>query len=789
MKDLHTFGELIRENKIVIPKIQRDYVQGSNAQQEKRDEFLAVLLGHLVSDTEYHLDFIYGTGGADQGEFLPLDGQQRLTTIFLIHWVLSQRSGIRDIEVKDYFLYQTRRSSELFCQKLIEERVDFSSFNEEQTISGYIRKETAWYLKQWDTDPTIQAMLDMIDATDVFINKPRYRDHWMKMCNNSVSLLKFDCLNMKDFHLSDSLYVKMNERGKQLTSFENWKARFIKFLADQHAGAQYEFVERDRENYTGIKDYFVQSIEHQWSDIFWTYAIEEWKKLKPEEQKDKPYPVIDGYFEHYIEYIHELHFYLKNPKINGEDVKTSDYNNKFGQQCSTYSDIEYLSSLFLSLDVFVNIKRENGSIANFFNAIFYHGSEYVTGKVRLFSKEIPEDLFKYCIRNKRENRLVTVQIFLYSIIQYCQENHCYRPTPELIRYVRVMRNLIDGVRQFLTKDLSYRSNIRLNEISNYEKTIRHLCSAKNVDSLLISCPAGLGNVAHEIAKNELRSVCSAGNFDELEDCSLFHGNLAVVKYVLDGNTNYNDLVAAISEFKKLSDTKKIQLLISQGYRGIRVGWSSYQNRFYYGCQEKGWDFVFMHDSGQEVAKPFNGYVHEYIMYGDTETILKTHEKDNGYIGYALKYDDFLESAGKLYYYAGYYYDNPTDLRIVSLQRASSRPLSGYHCEPFAQIVVNHLKSENKEIKVSSWGYGGNRGSIHCESLNLRLKSYTDHWKIEIDFPEKVLPEHKSLQQVISEYGMAYNLSWNKDNSSLIMPLLMNKDLVETCVPFIKDLLG
>ena len=106
MKDLHTFGELIRENKIVIPKIQRDYVQGSNAQQEKRDEFLAVLLDHLVSDKEYHLDFIYGTGGTDQGEFLPLDGQQRLTTIFLIHWVLSQRSGIRDIEVKDYFSMQ-----------------------------------------------------------------------------------------------------------------------------------------------------------------------------------------------------------------------------------------------------------------------------------------------------------------------------------------------------------------------------------------------------------------------------------------------------------------------------------------------------------------------------------------------------------------------------------------------------------------------------------------------------------------------------------------------------------
>lgn len=789
MKDLHTFGELIRDNKIVIPKIQRDYVQGSNAQQEKRDEFLAVLLDHLVSDTEYHLDFIYGTGGSDRGEFLPLDGQQRLTTIFLIHWVLAQRSGIRDIEVKDYFSYQTRRSSELFCQKLIEERIDFRSFTEGQTISEYIRKEAAWYLNQWDTDPTIQAMLDMIDATDLFISKPQYRGHWVNMCKNSVSLLKFDCLNMKDYHLSDSLYVKMNERGKQLTSFENWKARFIKFLTDQHADAQYEFIEKDRENYPGIKDYFVQSIEHQWSDIFWTYAFEEWKKLNPKEKEDKPYPVIDGYFERYIEYIHELHFYTKNPKINGEDVKTSDFTNKFGQQCSTYSDINFLSLLFRSLDVFVNIKRENGSIPDFFNAIFYHGSEYVPGKVRLFSKEIPEDLFKYCISNKRENCLVTIQIFLYSIILYCQENHCYRPTPELIRYVRVMRNLIDGVRQFLTTDLSYRSNIRLNEISNYEKTIRHLSSAQDVDSLLISCPAGLGNIAHEIVKNELRSACTSGNIDELEDYSLFHGNLAVVKYVLDGNTDYNDLVAAISEFIKLSDTKKIQLLISQGYRGIRVGWSSYQTRFYYGCQEKGWEFIFMYESGQEVAKPFNNYVREYKMYGDTETIFKTHEKDNGYVGYALKYDDFLESAGKLYYYAGYYYNDPTDLRIISLQRASSRPLSGYHCEPFAQVVVNHLKSENKEIKVSSWGYGGNRGSIHCESVNLRLKSYTDHWKIDIDNPDNVLPEHKSLQQVISEYGAAYNLSWNNDNSSLIMPLIENKDLVETCVSFIKDLLG
>ncbi len=44
----------------------------------------------------------------------------------------------------------------------------------------------------------------------------------------------------------------------------------------------------------------------------------------------------------------------------------------------------------------------------------------------------------------------------------------------------------------------------------------------------------------------------------------------------------------------------------------------------------------MHDSGREVAKPFNDYVREYIMYGDIETILKTHKKDNGIYWICIK---------------------------------------------------------------------------------------------------------------------------------------------------------
>lgn len=785
MKELHNFGDLVRENKIVIPKIQRDYVQGSNAQQEKRDEFLNVLLEHLSSNTEYHLDFIYGTGGVDKGEFLPLDGQQRLTTIFLIHWVLSQRTGKHNLEVEDYFSYQTRRSSELFCQKIIKERIDFNSFKEGQTISAYVKKEAAWYLKQWDTDPTVQAMLEMIDATDSALMN--YKEYWPKMCENTLSLLTFDCLNMEDFHLSDSLYVKMNERGKQLTSFENWKARFIKFLADNYSDSEYEFVQPDRSNYAGIKDYFVQSIEHQWSDVFWTYSIEEWRNLNEEQKEDEPYPVIDWYFERYMEYIHELHFYLKNPKIGGGDVKTSDFTNKFSQQCSTYGDIHYLSMLFQSLDVFVNIKKENESIEAFFKSIFYHGEVPQSGKVRLFSEIIPEDIFKYCISNNRENCNVTVQILLYSIIRYCLENKCYTVTPEMVRYVRVMRNLIDGVRQFLTKDLSYNSNIRLNEISNYEKTISHLCSTPDVDTLLGSCPAGLGNIGHEKAKIELRVNYPDVDFDALEDNSLFHGNLSIVKSIIESQIPYNVLASAVDDFKSLPDIKKVQLLISLGYRGKYIGWSSYQSRYFYGCSEKGWELIFMHNSGNEVVGAFKDYVKEYAKCNDIQSILDAHANDSEYIRYVLKYDEFLQSARNLYYFAGYHYQDDNDLRIISLGRASSKPLSGYNCEPFSDVVVRRLKKADKNIPVSAWGFGSNRGGIHCNSLNLKLKSYTDHWQISVDFPEMDIEGQKSLQQVFEEFGSSYSLSWSEDKSFLTLPKIMNKDLVETAETFLCEL--
>ena len=84
-----TFCKLIeRHSRIEIPVIQRDYAQGRADQHIVRDEFLRSLHDALCLPDDdpflpLDLDFIYGS--VVNGSFQPLDGQQRLTTLFLLH--------------------------------------------------------------------------------------------------------------------------------------------------------------------------------------------------------------------------------------------------------------------------------------------------------------------------------------------------------------------------------------------------------------------------------------------------------------------------------------------------------------------------------------------------------------------------------------------------------------------------------------------------------------------------------------------------------------------------------
>lgn len=188
-----TFRELISKHKIEIPIIQRDYAQGREGKEELRKNFLGALL-EAVNGSPLELDFVYGS--LKNSIFQPLDGQQRLTTLFLLHWFVAVKENKLDDELKRLltkFTYETRTSSREFCIDLINKGI---VYNDEQTISDLII-DSSWFFLSWKRDPTIKSMLTMLDAiqqtfqdkTEVWDKLNNISFHYIELQNSDFQMI------------------------------------------------------------------------------------------------------------------------------------------------------------------------------------------------------------------------------------------------------------------------------------------------------------------------------------------------------------------------------------------------------------------------------------------------------------------------------------------------------------------------------------------------------------------------------------------------------------------------
>ena len=241
--------------KIEIPIIQRDYAQGRTKQEKIRNQFLDALYDAIYKQP-VELDFVYGS--ETKSVFHPLDGQQRLTTLFLLHWYIATKENRLDNDVKDklsIFTYETRTSSREFCNELVTNGI---KLEKDKFISDII-KNTMWFVASWKKDPTISAMLTMLDAIHNKFSEAE--DRWDKLTSDDNPPITFLYVKLENFGLSDDLYVKMNARGKQLTSFENFKSRFGRHVEKNG-------WEKDT---TNPEDKFEHRIDTVWTDLFWKY--------------------------------------------------------------------------------------------------------------------------------------------------------------------------------------------------------------------------------------------------------------------------------------------------------------------------------------------------------------------------------------------------------------------------------------------------------------------------------------------------------------------------------------
>lgn len=281
-KQLISFWNLIKRHKIVIPIIQRDYAQGRESKGALRKRFLnrlkkaldeAITFSNEGERTTHRLilDFVYGTPTASSA-VAPLDGQQRLTTLWLIHWYIAYISGALTEEVKKVlksFSYATRVSSRDFCDKLC----DLAPLEDKSgTVRKHIQEQT-WFYSEWNQDPTVSGMLRMLfgdgasstedNIMEIFgvEDKVTLEKYWELLTTTTYAPIMFNhtVIGSEEMPLSDDLYIKMNARGKPLTSFENFKAEVIKWVSE-HISKEKSIV-------------FASKFDNEWTDIFWKKGL------------------------------------------------------------------------------------------------------------------------------------------------------------------------------------------------------------------------------------------------------------------------------------------------------------------------------------------------------------------------------------------------------------------------------------------------------------------------------------------------------------------------------------
>lgn len=757
MNPNYTLKELLDKYSVVIPQLQRDYAQGRAEAKELRVRFLSQILRVLREEEErLNLDFVYGYDKALSPNhhpiFYPLDGQQRLTTLWLLHWyLLPSESVAEEREWLLRFSYRTRSSSTRFCQLLVEHAVVDDSRLDVAAI-----KDQPWYRQSYNADATIAAMLGTLRTIKELVAPEERVALWKRLCHQRA--LTFDVIDIKgeEFRLTDELYIKMNARGKQLTSFECYKAdltRALRKIGEQDVPCSYKGKP------LSYADYFAFKVDNEWLDLFYHGEIDG----------------LDERMYGFIQNIAKLCFFL-DPENAKKNVDAFTYWNSV----NVFLRRDNAPRLISILDLFERIQAKQ-PLRDFFATL--------TPSIRFLEEngeEAPasvKDLFREsCDKNASVNL-----VLLLALSHYMEKYQLVEATEELQDYLRVLRNLLWGERQ--RDKMRYQSNVRINSLLTYWGWIEPLASREQVLDAIKNSGEVFSKKLHQRVDFILKYPELKPLIGELEDHPLLAGQLGIFDLDLDAN----EFKRQAEAFKQIFDvafyapkhTSKliIRALVASGYPGVQGKnvWGGYRDTWFFGGNGRWSTVLSIKEYEQsEQRKAIRQLLSQFAGgTGDTKERLQRiidayleseDAKRRGWRYYFVKYPEFY--SGDTNFFAWDNREETADAYVDSLKSFSSNPLIGYHANAYVQVVWRLVGGGDTHCRPE-WVQGAKDSRLHLLRSDIYIEYTPEGWRI--DLPQGyVLPE-----EIMQEFGLS--------PSNLILRETPTADRLERAVAFCRSL--
>ncbi len=229
---------------LVIPDMQRDYCWGTVTDPslpqrfpfalDQASAFVQGIVYLYATERPYVLGLLYGYENPQHSSHLHIiDGQQRLTTLYLLLGMLYRRvpsEEMRRLLISDYaliddrepkLLYQARREALYFMSDLVTRFF----LNRDGRLSQLERSD--WYYPDYASDPTVQSFIHAIRMIDDVLEAAaaRYDDwDWARFSHfvaHELSFLYCDLGNRTD---AEAMFLTINTTGLPLTFSQNIRA-------------------------------------------------------------------------------------------------------------------------------------------------------------------------------------------------------------------------------------------------------------------------------------------------------------------------------------------------------------------------------------------------------------------------------------------------------------------------------------------------------------------------------------------------------------------------------------